>query len=314
MSGKRARGRAERTATPADAQADFRHRARGDCAACGARRTGPYCARCGEKAPSPRDHELGSILHEAAHEFFHLDGKLVRSLVALVSKPGLLAREYFDGRRGRYARPLALFVFVNLVFFFVQPHTGLLRYGFDEFVGRRNDGRIATLQRSLVERRLAETGETREVYRARFDALLQGRKKSFLVFVVPIFALGLKVLYPRRGYVEHLVFAVHLYAVYLLALLAIVFVGMRLVIWPLASLAIRNGLAPPGLARALDSEGALVVLLLATLGTHLFLGLRRFYADRPAPALARTLVLFAWHALLMAAFRVGLFFATCAAT
>jgi hypothetical protein len=266
--------------------------------------------------PSLHDYELSSVLHDAAHEFLHLDGKLVRSLSALFTKPGLLAREYFDGRRSRYVRPLALFVFVNLVFFVVQPHTGLLRYGFDEFVAPRNDGRIARMQRELVGSRLASTGEDREVYRARFDALLQGKKKSVLIILVPVFALALKLLYVprRRRYVEHLVFAVHLYAVYLVSLLAIVFVAMRLVIWPLTNAACRAGIVSQGFVRALDGEEFLVFLLLCTLGSYLYLALRRFYGDGSWAAAVRTVLLFAVHVSLMTGFRIALFVSTYAST
>src|SRR5258708_12402152 len=71
------------------------------CANCGASLGGAYCHVCGQKAVSS-DVSLHDFAHEAMHEFGHLDGKIVRTLRLLVAKPGMLTREFLDGRRSRY--------------------------------------------------------------------------------------------------------------------------------------------------------------------------------------------------------------------
>ena len=47
-----------------------------------------------------------------------LESKALRSLWLVVSKPGFLSNEYFSGRRVRYLKPLQLFVFLNVVYYF----------------------------------------------------------------------------------------------------------------------------------------------------------------------------------------------------
>ena len=278
------------------------------CASCAAPLVGRFCAHCGEKAPSPHDYELSGLLHDAAHELFHLDGKLVRSLVALFTKPGLLAQEYFAGRRSRYARPLSLFVFLNVVFFVVQPHTGLLNYRIARYVGVQGRGE-PNLARRIVEAKLVRTGEDPEVYAARFDATLQEQKKGFLIVTVPVFALLLALLEAdkRRRYAEHLVFAIHYYAVVFASLLAIVLVVAPLVVAPAFRLALWLGLVEPSFAEVLDGEPMLVGAQLAMLGPYLYLGLRRFYGDGRAGAAARALVLFVGEGLLLVLFSRALF-------
>jgi hypothetical protein len=48
------------------------------CANCGAGLAGAFCQTCGQKATG-LDVSLHDFVHEAFHEFAHVDGKAVRS-------------------------------------------------------------------------------------------------------------------------------------------------------------------------------------------------------------------------------------------
>src|SRR3954467_15531764 len=191
------------------------------CPNCGSAMVAEFCARCGELQPAHRDLSIAAVAHDAVQEFVGVDGKIPRTLWALLTKPGLLTREFIDGRRGRYSKPLSLFLVLNVVFFFIQPHTGLLRYSLREYIGDSadfNDDRAAR----FVQARLAKTHESRASYEVRFNDTLADHKKSMLLFAVPVFALAMIVIFAgtRRYFVEHLVFAVHSYA-FLLVILTI---------------------------------------------------------------------------------------------
>lgn len=89
----------------------------GHCANCGAQLTGPYCQSCGQSA-----HVHHSLLHlgeEFLHGLLHFDAKAWRTLPLLVIHPGRLTRNYIDGKRTRYVSPLALFLFMVFLMFFV---------------------------------------------------------------------------------------------------------------------------------------------------------------------------------------------------
>ena len=88
------------------------------CAACGTSLEGLYCHGCGERRPQPEDESLGRVLREAFHDVTSADGKLWRSL-QVVFVPGRLTTEYFSGRRGRYLRPVRLFLAFNVILFFL---------------------------------------------------------------------------------------------------------------------------------------------------------------------------------------------------
>jgi hypothetical protein len=81
------------------------------CANCGAALTGPFCARCGEHAIDPDSLTVRHFLtHFAAHEVLHLDGKIWRTLRALLFRPGFLTAEFCAGRRTRYINPVRLLI------------------------------------------------------------------------------------------------------------------------------------------------------------------------------------------------------------
>jgi hypothetical protein len=86
------------------------------CRNCNAAVTGEYCAACGQetqlKLPTAR-----VFMREATGRYFSLDGRMWRTLAALLFRPGFLTREYFAGRRRRYIRPARLFLVLSLALF-----------------------------------------------------------------------------------------------------------------------------------------------------------------------------------------------------
>ena len=85
------------------------------CGNCGAELQGAFCHACGQKVTGP-DVSLHDFFHEAFHEFAHLDGKIVQTLRLLMTKPGMLTKEFLEGRRARYISPLRLYLTCSLLF------------------------------------------------------------------------------------------------------------------------------------------------------------------------------------------------------
>ena len=46
-----------------------------------------------------------------------MDGKIVQTLKVLVTKPGMLTKEFLEGRRARYISPFRLYLTISVVFF-----------------------------------------------------------------------------------------------------------------------------------------------------------------------------------------------------
>jgi len=88
------------------------------CSNCGAPLAGEYCAQCGQRH-EPHVHTISHFASEAFESITHADSRLWRTLGYLLTRPGLLTREFFDGRRARYLPPFRLYIVISVVFFLV---------------------------------------------------------------------------------------------------------------------------------------------------------------------------------------------------
>jgi hypothetical protein len=86
------------------------------CLNCATAAPGAFCPACGQETRT-RLPTLREFMREAAGRLVAVDGKLWRTLGALVFRPGFLSREYLAGRRRRYIRPARLFLVTSLLLF-----------------------------------------------------------------------------------------------------------------------------------------------------------------------------------------------------
>ncbi len=86
------------------------------CQNCETSFSGHFCPNCGQ-AVKDYDRPFSFIFYNFVGDFFAFDTRFFRTLLALVIRPGFLTKEYFEGRRVRYAPPLRIFIFVSFVLF-----------------------------------------------------------------------------------------------------------------------------------------------------------------------------------------------------
>jgi hypothetical protein len=87
------------------------------CENCGTALQGAYCHACGQGAHNPL-HDVKHALEEVFESFWHLDGRVFRTLRDLLV-PGRVACNYLAGQRVRYIPPLRLFLVLTVLTFFV---------------------------------------------------------------------------------------------------------------------------------------------------------------------------------------------------
>ena len=229
------------------------------CRNCGSQVTGRYCAACGQETdialPSP-----GRFLREAAGRYIALDGRLWRSLHALMFRPGHLTREYIAGRRRRYVRPARLFVALSIALFAILrfaagppividapavPRAGNAGSDSDAVNGDAKGLRIdrdfnvrfgAGAWPALVPVRNRIDAFNRLSREDKLDRLLAGMLRYApyaAIGLLPVFALLLQIAYAGRArrhpqrprqYAAHLVFGAHNHAFLFLAAILIVVV------------------------------------------------------------------------------------------
>jgi hypothetical protein len=73
-----------------------------------------FCPVCGQKAATHRlsFHELW---HDLLHYFTHADKSIFRLVGALAVRPGVVAREYVEGKRVKYFKPVNFFLVVGTI-------------------------------------------------------------------------------------------------------------------------------------------------------------------------------------------------------
>ncbi|XLZ68112.1 DUF3667 domain-containing protein [Massilia sp. SR12] len=222
-------------------RAEAHRPAAGDaCHNCHAPVSATFCGACGQKA----------ALHVAsAHEFLYhfighyvaLEGKLWRTLGWLLAKPGALTVAFIAGRRGRFIDPLRLLLTMSLLMFLVMrwqvyqlPHTAPLpattavptATAVQAAAVHHHDGVLfgafARLSSNFVPNYSKYAAQPAPAQGAQFWEAWLRFGPTILLCLVPVLALALKVLHLGTGwrYGEHLVFAMHLQAVTLMALIA----------------------------------------------------------------------------------------------
>ena len=221
------------------------------CLNCEAPLTGPFCSACGQRDvppyPSVRD-----LVVDAFWELSGWDGRFASTVRALVQQPGLLTREFLEGRRARYISPLRLYLMASLVYFVLAaaaPKASLTSGALAEVGGRAGTSAgNATLSRpervgiaakgALTSDEAVSPADRAAALRdaERAPALMRpflrralGDPKGFkrgvvetmprmLFALLPIFAAIIALFYRGRKYPEHLYFAIHFHAFLFLAL------------------------------------------------------------------------------------------------
>ncbi len=267
------------------------------CPECGEAIPERFCTRCGEKRVEERDYSLRHFLAEALNVFANLESPIPRSFFALLFRPGLLTSEYLAGRRKRYLKPLQLFVFCNVIFFFAQPLTGFNTLTTPLRV-HLNNLPYSPAVRDLVREAVERKGVTLEAYGAQFDTTIQNQAKTLVILMAPMFALALLLLYRRRYFVEHLVFATHFYAVFLLFLLGVHFAVVPVV----------RALRWLNVFTSFSLDIPITLVFLGFCGAYLYVALRRVYGQGRAATLLKCLALALALLLLLQTYRLALFF------
>ncbi|KRG63233.1 hypothetical protein ABB26_13255 [Stenotrophomonas humi] len=119
------------------AAADDAAHAQVACDNCRTALHGHYCHACGQSAHNPLKH-VGHAIEEVFESFWHLDGRIFRTLRDLLV-PGRVAVNYLKGHRVGYVQPLRLFLILTLFTFFV----GKLTLHADDFTVTGNDAAFA---------------------------------------------------------------------------------------------------------------------------------------------------------------------------
>lgn len=128
-----------------------------------------FCPSCGQE-----NHDLNvplkHLIEEAVETFFHFDSKSIRTMQALVFRPGLLTSEFVLGKRARYVSPVRLYIFISFLFFL------LLSFSSSRTEGGNEAGNGLSPSGGLnITFRGIDSKELRGLRAPQLDSLLQSR-------------------------------------------------------------------------------------------------------------------------------------------
>ena len=196
----------------------------GRCLNCGAPLHGPFCAACGQRAV-PANPTVRELAGDAWQELSGYDGRIMATLRGLL-RPGLLTREYINGRRAQYLPPLRIYLIVSVLYFVVAasaPNLGGRTAdgpaGLRITVDNQDGTQMSEEERAQMRAQLDESPWfLRPMLRAMLEDPAGFRQRMFTVMprvffaLLPVFAGIVALFYRQRTFPASLVFAVHLHA------------------------------------------------------------------------------------------------------
>ncbi|MCT4640531.1 MAG: DUF3667 domain-containing protein [Bacteroidales bacterium] len=214
------------------------------CPNCGHKNIEEYCAHCGQP-----NRDLNKPFKDVMSDLLdsiNLDKRLLHTLLPFFFKPGFLTKEYFLGHRKRYVPPMRMYLFMSFIYFFTLG----IGSSFSDDSNRsladiETETRDSTEVKSLsfvIGDESADTINTKnadinlqfnedDLFIERYleDKLSGDRLKNItgkdlsdkmfkymsyaMFFLMPFFALILKLLYIRRRmyYMQHLIFSINMH-------------------------------------------------------------------------------------------------------
>ncbi len=251
------------------------------CENCAARFEGEFCPQCGQSS-TDFNVPLTEFAREFTRETFSLDSRLRLTLKPLFSKPGAVPRAYVAGQRARFVPPIRLYIFASFAMFLIMTlGSGLTvsNVNVGDVAPTATDSATATdsstdtpepapgvepadsPERSFEERfqdRLSQGLQRVDADNESFSRDFLNRLPQAMFFLLPVFALLLKLVHRHRLYVHHLVFALYLHS---FAFFVVAFVAL------------------PG-AVGLGGLTNWLAIVLLVIPPYLLLGMKRFYDER----------------------------------
>jgi hypothetical protein len=187
------------------------------CPNCNASAHGAYCHECGQKHRTPHEYRLLHFMKHAMHEFTDIDSKVLRSFRYLLFSPGKLTAEWRAGRERSFVQPVRLFIVVNIIYFLFL-HFFPINTIVVPLDSQYNLQMYSRTIRPIVDKEIRDSHTTFKKFAEKYDEISSEQAKTLVILMVPIFAGLLALLYYRKHlyFVEHLVFSLHFYSVFLL--------------------------------------------------------------------------------------------------
>jgi hypothetical protein len=239
------------------------------CPSCETELQGNFCHQCGEKRPHRHELSFKHFALHGLHELTHLDSKIFSTVRYLFSRPGYLTQEFVAGRKSLYMRPLSLFLVACAMLFLSDSYFPRSAYDVNWITHQDKTGKIDHAWTKLA----AKKKLPKEILMERVQDRIHKISTTMQFANVIVLAVMLALLYHRRYFVEHLVFAFHFLSLTFIASALLRPLTSRLEVYAWASYAVSG-------------------VVTAAFLVYLFLALRRVYRQGPGITIVKSLLIY----------------------
>ncbi len=153
------------------------------CKNCNTQFEGNFCNQCGQSAKThPMNFHF--VLHDIQHGLLHFDKGVPYTLKALATRPGHAIRNYIEGKRVNFFKPISLVI---------------LLASFYAVLSLYFDVRFKGLELSTDPKQIA--------YQAQISNWINAHYVSFMLLTLPLWTIGsyISFLKQKYNYVEHFI-------------------------------------------------------------------------------------------------------------
>lgn len=185
------------------------------CFNCGTPIKGEFCHNCGQRVRDNLDRSLGRLLGEFFGNVFFLDNRFLLSLWFLIRYPARMTVEFLEGKRKKFISPVTLFLFLNLIYFIVNPLTDYSLSLYDQ----THSQPYSPLIKGMVDKKLQNEGLDQKAYSLVYQNTSNDMSKSIMILNIPIIALFIYLITfkKRKFYFDSLIFSFHFFSLFMLS-------------------------------------------------------------------------------------------------
>jgi hypothetical protein len=229
-----------------------------------------YCNICGEKVIEAKDRKLKSFLGKVLISTTIVDNKFLRSLWLTITNPGFLSREYVEGRRVRYMKPLQMFFILNIIYFFFP----ILQMFNSSLYTQLNVLPHARIAREIVVKKIQEEGITYRGFELMYNDKTTSLAKLLIVIFVVVASLPISLIFVKKNryFTDHMALSVELTSFNI----AVNAIGLTILFWTTSKLL---HLSQTGLEIYLNDATLTIIFITSNL-YFIFRAARTFYQQK----------------------------------
>jgi hypothetical protein len=180
------------------------------CKSCGHIFKGLYCNVCGEKVLEVKDRTFRSFLQNILLALTFADNKFVKTLWLIIRNPGFVSKEYTEGKRVNYVKPLQVFFVLNL-FYFLFPLLQLFNTSLRTQLYLRTHSKLV---QSMVYAKVGKDPLLLRGYELMYNEKSTSLAKLLIIVFVVVAAVPMALIYRKRNrfFTDHVTLAVELTA------------------------------------------------------------------------------------------------------